>query len=214
MDTSVQVEYQKRGLYMRLVSFIFALMLTVGTTYTWALTLSQVPLAEALRTANFVVIGKITNLETHFVGDAECGTKYTATISTVIKNDSQTFDNKEVSFGRFPGLSHGREYILLLNYVSNIEEIVEDVSALVPRPETHQHAIELVKCNGIVPGYYFNLNMAWEVVGDKVLIENRLPPDFLRSQARKRKQGSAVVWEVRKVRLLSYLRKLTSHTKR
>jgi hypothetical protein len=186
------------------------LFLALASAQSWALTISQMPLVTAVQATDAIVLAKISSKETQFVDKSECGTKYTAKVSVAIKGSSKISEGNEISFGRYPGLLRGHEYVLLLNHVGSAEQVLADISNVVPRSETDQQAIELIQCNGIVPGYYFNLSKAWEVLEGRVVIKGKLPRGFSRSHAKRQLVGHSVVWAVSKAHFISYLRRLVT----
>ena len=177
MATKIHIEYRPRR---STVGFLLLsqLFLLIASAQSWAFTISQMPLTDAVQGADAIVLARISSKEIQFVGKSECGTKYAAKVSVTIKGSSQMSEGNEISFGRYPGLLRGHEYVLLLNHVSNAEQMLADISNVVSRSETKQEAIELIQCNGIVPGYYVNLGRAWEVSEGRIVIMVSYPGGF------------------------------------
>ncbi len=206
MNTTIQT----MGLLKQLLKIAATVLVLSVFAESSALTLGKRSLQDSLIESDIAVVGRIQSVETQFVDKTECGTKYTAFVSTRLKDQTQTPEKSIVSFGRFPGLNPGREYLLLLNYVRSSEEMLNNISDVVSRSESDQQNIKLIECNGIVPGYYFDRSKAWEVSGENVLLTERPPRGLLRKHARRINFENKVVWSVNKNYLVHYLKKVRS----
>jgi len=96
-------------------------------------------------------------------------------------------------------------YLLFLKFESD--------PAAVQRKLMDQHefagegkdAIDLIKCNGIIPGFIANATTVWEVVPSNVIFLGILPEDLPKEIST---YGGAGEWWVHKEELFSYIRTL------
>ena len=210
MDIDMNTTIQTIGLPKRLLKIAATVLVLSVFAESSALTLGKNSLQDSLIKSDIAVFARIQSVETQFADKIECGTKYTAFVSTRLKDQAQAPENSVVSFGRFPGLNPGREYLLLLNYVRSSAEMLNDISDVVSRSENDQQTMKLIECNGIVPGYYFDRSKAWEVSGGNVLLTGRPTRGFLRKHARRINVENKVVWSINKNYLVKYLKKVPS----
>jgi hypothetical protein len=116
------------------------------------------------------------------VNGSTCGTKYTAAVLESYKAGRHLGDPHIVEFGRYRGLEVGERYFVFLSFEGSAESIYDKFSrdpdfaeVLRSDPMPRESVLELIRCNGIVPGLMADPKFSWIVSGPEVIV----PPDVL-----------------------------------
>ena len=116
----------------------------------------------------------------HQLGGEKCGIVYEAKVENVYKSSSNEALPDIIHFGRDEGLQINGSYIVFLKMYSDPDEIYREVAAdpieeqvLARVPKAH--LLDIIRCNGIVPGFLYYTTLAWPIDGLDVIV----PPEVL-----------------------------------
>ena len=105
----------------------------------------------------------------------KCGTKYTGLILNSYKVSQHITDSQLLQFGRYERLEVGRRYIGFLKYASDAESVYREllsdpnpINAEAVAQVPKASVLELIRCNGIVPGLV--AEVTWIVSGPEVIV--------------------------------------------
>jgi hypothetical protein len=153
--------------------------------------------------ADLVAVATITDYRSLHVDGARCAVQYSALIVEQFKPGENA---ASISFGRYDGLAVGHTYLLFLKYVSDPSaarrELAENGLLFGPK----ENVPELVSCHGIVPGFAFDPDAAWEIKDGSVTIVGLLPQSLPKTIAIV--EGATAEWFLRGPDVFSYLQRL------
>jgi hypothetical protein len=117
------------------------------------------------------------------VNGSACGTKYTAAVLESYKVGRHLRDTPRIiEFGKYAGLEVGQRYFVFLSFEGSAESIYDEIlsdpifaEVLRSDPMPKESVIELIRCNGIVPGLMAVPKFVWIVSGPEVIV----PPEAL-----------------------------------
>jgi hypothetical protein len=161
--------------------------------------------------AALVVLAQIDDQEELHEGQELCGFRYNATILENFKESSIKGSSinkpKKIIFGRYSGLKLYETYLLFLNYENNVSSSYERMAKEFGFYDKRKNIMNLIACNGTVPGYVFNRKIQWQVASRDVyffgLIPEEMPPSVRVFQS---EEGPN--WSIPTDDLFPYLRKL------
>ncbi len=138
-------------------------------------------LDQLFRHSDVVVEVQIESASQQEVGGEKCGTKYTGVILNSYKISRRATGSQVIQFGRYKGLEVGQRYLGFLNYEESAESIYLEIfsdpraaEALRSDPRPKESVLELIRCNGIIPGLVAQQEF-WSVSGPEVIV----PPEVL-----------------------------------
>jgi hypothetical protein len=142
-----------------------------------ALTLRK-SIADAFKAADVVAVVKIEEYSEVFAGNEACGIRYKAKIRESFKATTGGSTNEYITFGRHSGLYVGAEYLLFLKYVSDPHQVYLDLQvpddAGVRLEEPEDKVIDLIRCDGMIPGLIFPEDLAWQIAEGEVILDGLL----------------------------------------
>src|SRR6185369_11058434 len=98
---------------------------------------------------------------------------YTAKVLEAYKAPGKFSDSPAINFGRWRGLEFGVKYLVFMNFQSSEEEVYDELRKdphLAAVPEPKNKVLELIRCQGLVPGLIVKPEFAWVIsVGDVVV---------------------------------------------
>lgn len=137
-----------------------------------------------------------------------CGERYVGKVLAKFKGSGI---QAELKFGRWKTLRVGGRYILFLKKRTSIKAEYRRIRDEFHLPEVsgaeRRDVLKRIACGGLVPGYEFDPEMAWEVYGESVLIEG-IRPDELRDQRLGHDEVEPLLWSVPTDELFSYFKAL------
>jgi len=142
--------------------------------------LAPVTLNELVTNADVVASLKILSAEQHQVEGKKCGVVYEASADNIYKSSPENASPNKIKFGRDEGLEVGKTYLIFLKKYNDPDEIYrayatdpisEQALARASKPEL----LNLIGCNGIVPGFLYYTTLAWPIDGLDVIV----PPEVL-----------------------------------
>jgi hypothetical protein len=157
------------------------------------------------RDADVVAYVTLDRQEKEYSQTTLCGTRYYATVIVPFKGASIEI-GRQIVFGRYSGLETGKEYLIFLKYSADPEAIYQEVQAANHFPDPKPYVIDIIKCNGLVPGLLYDQESTWEVDGGAVMIDGLLPrsmPSTIHPES-----GGVAYWLLPQDEVFSYLRSL------
>ena len=208
--------------------FALAIFVLLGTSGYLGASRKVVPSLDWLfEDSSFVAVIQIEKGEARSVKGNPCGIKYYGTVLQKFKGMNEGGGNR-IAFGDHiaPVLMQGETYLVFLKYEDDPEAIfwlavkerrereslleemrgseLPDGEKLGDPESIKPLAIEQIKCNDLVPGF-FNHQAAWQVRGSFVLLTT-LPPAEMPETVQTTYGGGE--WWFRKADLFSYLQAL------
>jgi hypothetical protein len=162
---------------------------------------SVAPIGESFEKATSVVSIVIRRVSRVGVGGEECGVKYEGEIINVFKG-STLKTGQAITFGRDLSLLYGHQYILFLNNYQNAQEYYQHIKKDAGFDRSFDESLSAIICGGIIPGYIYNQDLAWEILDQEVYMHEKLPSSIgtVLHVLKKNEQN----WVVRKKDLLDY----------
>jgi hypothetical protein len=174
-------------------------------------------LDQLFQDSDLVVEVQVDAATRQSVNGSACGTKYTAAVLESYKVGRHLGDPHIIEFGRYHGLEVGQRYFVFLNFEGSAESIYDEIvsdpilaEALRSDPTPKGSALELIRCNGIVPGLMADPKFSWIVSGPEVIV----PPDVLLQvpEGVRVDATDGTAYYLRSSDLSAYLRDLGSET--
>ena len=161
----------------------------------------------SFRAAGVVALLRVDDIEAVYVGNEECGVRYTATITRLFKG-RPSLEHGKIRFGRSLGLEIDKTYLAFLDPNDDPEIVYRRYRDENHLPDLKDEAekkkiMRLVECNGLVPGLEVNDWFTWPIVVNYVIMTGLLPSN-MPSNIRVYPTESAQWW-VQKQDLFSYL---------
>jgi hypothetical protein len=128
------------------------------------------------READIIASLTVRSTDGHFVGKTECGVLYQGIVTRVFKGGTlaRIDDGSTLTFGRAKGLKPGREYLLFIRYVSDLEHELDKAMEKLRREFpgelsagseglSKQEGLAIISCGGLLPGYQYVADAAWPI---------------------------------------------------
>jgi hypothetical protein len=164
---------------------------------------------ELISNADVVAHIVIERTEPQFSEGVNCGTRITARVIESFKTKSKAAHGSTITFGRDGNLKRGDGYLIFLRYQSSVETIYERAPPELKSSQTRARGLEIVRCNGLVPGLESDFWSTWRVLSYGVRVNGFLPrpwPNSITTHMR----TSPVETVVSRRELFNYLRKIDS----
>jgi hypothetical protein len=178
---------------------------------------------QAYARSDVVMSAVIETSKIHSANGVVCGTRYEAKISRLFKTDGHASSHSAILIGGADGLKIGREYLLFVQKISNAQEVYNRVKAELPYSDPEkkgalpnvptQTVLDIIRCDGLVPGYKFDNLVAWPIAKGDVGVFGLWPKSAVPSSIQIDFQ-SGPYWMLRERDVFRYLDHLgSSHQK-
>jgi hypothetical protein len=170
------------------------------------------PLDEDFALADQVVAVTIIDTHAEYVRGNKCARRYKSKTIEKFKpiapeNGSRHHGAGEMlSFGRYGGLEVGKSYLLFFKYVTDPTVVYNEFVTNGAKFGPEKEMIDILMCNGTIPGLSFDQETAWEIKDGFVNIFGLLPESLPKSIY---VYDNAVAdWYLSSADVFSYLRKI------
>jgi hypothetical protein len=164
---------------------------------------------ESFESAEAVLSVRVDDEKILHEGRAPCGSRYRGIVLQKFKGSFEP--TQEITFGRFRGLEVDRTYLLFINYDKDPEAVFKWTKERFDLPDPKdirekKQIINMIKCNGLIPGFIVNPRAAWKIEQGYVVIAGRRPEEMPKSI--RIDEAQSLGWLLYKDDLFSYLRRL------
>ncbi|MEX1153083.1 hypothetical protein [Parvibaculum sp.] len=147
------------------------------------------PIEEHIDRSDIVALVQIETATAVYFDTEQCGVRYVAKVVRPFKENDDPEQSDRIEFGGGGTLEVGQYYIVFLKYFGSVDEYHQDLVRRLSRWSDQSELRELnekdeawiegmITCDGLVPGFAFDSEVAWRTYDNFVDIGGMRPRPF------------------------------------